>query len=76
MMAHILFAAPDAATLAEHDPAEFDPGHAQLGDRVVYQWCPDGLMESPELHAWATKNLGVEVTTRNWNTVAKLAELL
>jgi uncharacterized protein (DUF1697 family) len=76
MMAHILFAAPDAATLAEHDPAEFDPGRAQLGDRVVYQWCPDGLMESPELHAWATKNLGVEVTTRNWNTVAKLAELL
>jgi len=26
--------------------------------------------------AWATKNLGVEVTSRNWNTIAKLAELL
>jgi uncharacterized protein (DUF1697 family) len=76
MMAHLLFRAPDAAVLAEHDPAAFDPGRAQLGDRVVYQWCPDGLLESPELTGWATKNLRVEITTRNWNTVAKLAELL
>ncbi|MDN5859022.1 MAG: DUF1697 domain-containing protein, partial [Pseudonocardia sp.] len=76
MMAHFLLAAPDPALLAEHDPAVFDPGNAQLGDRVIYQWCPDGLLQSPEVHGWATKHLGVEVTTRNWNTVAKLAALL
>lgn len=76
MMAHILFAAPDPAVLAEHDPAAFDPGHAQLGDRVIYQWCPDGLLASPEMSGWAEKHLGVEITTRNWNTMAKLAELL
>ncbi|MGI5127702.1 DUF1697 domain-containing protein [Pseudonocardia sp. CA-107938] len=76
MMAHLLLVAPDPALLAEHDPAEFDPGHAQVGDRVIYQWCPDGLLESPDMHGWASKHLGVEVTTRNWNTIAKLADLL
>jgi len=76
MMAHLLVAAPEPAALAEHDPAAFDPGHAQLGDRVIYQWCPAGLLESPDMHGWATKHLGVEVTSRNWNTIAKLAELL
>jgi uncharacterized protein (DUF1697 family) len=76
MMAHLLVAAPDPAVLAERDPAAFDPGHAQLGDRVIYQWCPAGLLESPDMHSWAAKHLGVEVTSRNWNTIAKLAELL
>ncbi|SHK90691.1 Uncharacterized conserved protein, DUF1697 family [Pseudonocardia thermophila] len=76
MMAHVLFADPDPALLAEHDLTAIDPGNVQLGERVVYQWCPNGLLESPDVSGWITKNLHVEVTTRNWNTIAKLADLL
>ncbi|MBN9099686.1 MAG: DUF1697 domain-containing protein [Pseudonocardia sp.] len=76
MFAHILDAAPDPALLAEHDPVALDPERARLGDRVVYQWCPDGSMEAPPVATYAEKHLGVTVTARNWNTMTKLLDLL
>ena len=76
MFAHVLSAAPDPALLAEHDPVALDPDHTRLGDRVLYQWCPDGLLKAPEVGTYAEKHLGVTVTARNWNTTTKLAELL
>ncbi|MFC4949411.1 DUF1697 domain-containing protein [Pseudonocardia sp. GCM10023141] len=76
MMAHILAATPDAALLAEHDPVALDPDRAQLGDRVLYQWCPDGVLDAPQIATFAEKKLGVAVTARNWNTLTKLADLL
>jgi uncharacterized protein (DUF1697 family) len=76
MMAHILAATPDAALLAEHDPVALDPDRARLGDRVLYQWCPDGVLDAPQIATFAEKKLGVAVTARNWNTLTKLADLL
>jgi uncharacterized protein (DUF1697 family) len=76
MMAHVLATAPDPALLAAHDPVGLDPENARLGDRVIYQWCPDGLLAAPPVGGFAEKHLGVVVTTRNWNTVTKLAELV
>jgi uncharacterized protein (DUF1697 family) len=76
MFAHVLSAAPDPALLAAHDPVALDPEHTRLGDRVLYQWCPDGLLESPAVGTYAEKNLGVAVTARNWNTMTKLVDLL
>jgi uncharacterized protein (DUF1697 family) len=76
MMAHVLATAPDPALLAEHDPVALDPGRARLGERVIYQWCPDGVLQAPPIAAFAEKNLGVVVTARNWNTITKLDELL
>lgn len=76
MMAHILATAPDPALLAEHDPIALDPDNARLGERVIYQWCPDGLLGAPPVGGYAEKHLRVAVTARNWNTMTKLAALL
>ena len=76
LMAHFLSAAPHPDRLAAHDPRLLDPGRIELGDRVIYQWCPDGLMAAPPAGTLAERHLGVTVTGRNWNTVTKLAALL
>ncbi len=75
-MAHFLSAQPDPALLAEHDPCALDPDTIFLGERVIYQWCPDGLLQAPPVGTFAERHLDVAVTTRNWNTVTKLATLL
>ena len=64
MMAHVL-----DAPLADELPV---PEHARVVGRVLYQWCPDGLLAAPEVAVPP----GVLVTTRNWNTVTKIAALL
>jgi uncharacterized protein (DUF1697 family) len=76
MMAHILATAPDPALLAEHDPVGLDPDNARLDGRVIYQWCPDGVLAAPPVGGFAEKHLHVAVTARNWNTVTKLVQLL
>jgi uncharacterized protein (DUF1697 family) len=48
------------------------PEHTRAVGQVVYQWCPDGLMAAPPVGFPA----GTVVTTRNWNTITKLAALL
>lgn len=70
MMAHVLGEAPDPAD--PHDPVATDPGRARLVGRVIYQWCPDGLLAAPAV-GWPDGRL---VTTRNWNTITKLDSLL
>ena len=72
MMVHVLAAPPD--TDDPHDPVAADPERARLVDRVIYQWCPDGLLAAPGVGWPAGRE--VLVTTRNWNTITKLATLL
>lgn len=76
MMAHFLFEPPDPTLLAEHDPVALSPTEIAVGDRVIYQWCPDGLLNAPGVGGFAEKLLKATVTTRNWNTVTKLNSLL
>ncbi len=76
MFAHVLSAPPDPALLAEYDPVALDPEHTRFGDRVIYQWCPDGLLEAPPVGTYTEKHLGVTVTARNWNTTTKLLDLV
>lgn len=76
MMALFLSATPDPRLLAAHDPVALDPDHVRLGDRVVYQWCPHGVLRAPAVGTFVERNLAVSVTGRNWNTVTKLAALL
>ncbi|MBV9923148.1 MAG: DUF1697 domain-containing protein, partial [Pseudonocardia sp.] len=66
MMAHVLGATPDVDKLAA--ALALDPDNTRPGPGVVYQWCPDGLLKAPAV----TQKLGVLVTARNWNTIAKL----
>ncbi len=70
MFAHVLGAEPDQATL--DDALKLDPDNARPGPRVIYQWCPDGLLEAPPI----TAKIGVPVTARNWNTITKLDQLI
>ncbi len=76
LMALFLSAQPDPQLLAAHDPRELAPEQVRLGDRVIYQWCPDGILAAPPVMAFVEKQLKVTVTGRNWNTVTKLAALL
>ncbi|MGV9314213.1 DUF1697 domain-containing protein [Streptomyces sp. NPDC003691] len=55
-----------------HAPEDF-----RLGDRALYLYAPDGLGRSKlaEILARPAVTRGLVATTRNWNTVRKLAEL-
>jgi uncharacterized protein (DUF1697 family) len=66
----------DPALAAGHPPVPQDPDRARVGDRAVYQWCPDGLMAAPDIGPYVKQRLAADVTARNWNTITKLAELI
>jgi uncharacterized protein (DUF1697 family) len=74
-MALFLSEAPDPTALARNDPVKLDPDGVRVGDRVIYQWCPNGFRDAPAVGAYVEKHLRVTVTARNWNTVTKLADL-
>jgi uncharacterized protein (DUF1697 family) len=75
-LALFLSARPDAKLLAAHDPRELAPDEIRLGERVIYQWCPNGFLEAPSVGPFVEKHLKVRASGRNWNTVTKLAALL
>ncbi|GLZ41279.1 DUF1697 domain-containing protein [Actinokineospora sp. NBRC 105648] len=75
MVAAFLSELPAAAVRAEHDPVALDPERIRLGDRVIYQWCPDGISEAPLMGPYVERKWKVVVTARNWNTVTKLADM-
>jgi len=74
MFALFLFGPLDRAALSTHDPEALEPGRIFVGDGVVYHWCPDGLLL--DLGAYLAKHHKATVTSRNWNTVVKLAALV
>ncbi|GGT42250.1 DUF1697 domain-containing protein [Streptomyces chromofuscus] len=72
------FSAPvEAERFAEVDRTAFLPEEFRLGDRVLYLYAPDGLGRSKLAEYLARPRLtkGLIATTRNWNTVVKLADL-
>lgn len=62
---------------ASVDRAVFLPEDFRLGDRVLYLYLPEGMGRSKLADVLARPALlkGVTATTRNWNTVLKLAEM-
>jgi uncharacterized protein (DUF1697 family) len=76
MMAYVYVRPIDPALAAGHPPVPQDPERARVGDRAVYQWCPDGLMAAPDLGPYIKETLRADVTGRNWNTITKLVDLL
>jgi uncharacterized protein (DUF1697 family) len=75
-LALFLSASPDPELLAMYDPRSLAPSQVELGDRMIYQWCPEGILAAPNVSGFVEKNLHVAVTGRNWNTVTKLGALL
>jgi uncharacterized protein (DUF1697 family) len=65
--------APPPATVDALPPA--DLGQHLVRGRELYLWLPDGIANTP-MGSWKwDRLLGVPGTARNWNTVARLAEL-
>lgn len=59
------------------DRQAFLPEEFRIGDRALYLYAPEGLGRSKLAETLSKPRLfkGLIATTRNWNTVAKLAEL-
>lgn len=74
MMVWFCSTPPDPARAALQEALALDPEHARLVGSVLYQWCPDGLLDAPPVAAGIES--GIVITSRNWNTVTKLAGLL
>ncbi|WP_306336230.1 DUF1697 domain-containing protein [Streptomyces sp. KL118A] len=67
----------DAARFASVEQRAFLPEEFRLGDRALYLYAPDGLGRSKLAEQLARPGLtkGLIATTRNWNTVTRLAEM-
>jgi len=74
---HVSFLAahPDSERLATIDPQQFAPDEFRLGDRAVYLHLAGGYHVSKITNDFWERRLGLPATTRNWNTVSKLADL-
>lgn len=64
-----LFGAPPPGAPS---PAELDPDRIVVRGGLIYQWCPDGISNSPDVAAFVRKAWKVPTTGRNWNTLEKL----
>ncbi len=76
MLVIFLPRAVPAELFARFDPRDLDPHHVALRDRAIYQWCPNGVSQSPSVVAFLERNFAVSATARNYNTVQRLVELL
>ncbi|MFJ6694765.1 DUF1697 domain-containing protein [Streptomyces sp. NPDC091272] len=67
----------DEARFAALDRSAYLPEEFRVGDRVLYLYAPEGLGRSALGEALSRPALtkGMTITSRNWNTVAKLVEL-
>ncbi len=74
-MVAFLSAEPDAAVVRELEATDFAPEQIVAAGRELYLWCPDGLQSSALVKALTVRRMGVDVTVRNWNTVARVLTL-
>lgn len=74
---HVTFLAeaPERGRARELDKQEFEPDEFRVTREAVYLHCPKGYGRSKLSNTFFEKQLGVRATTRNWRTVATLAEL-
>jgi uncharacterized protein (DUF1697 family) len=66
---------PAASAISRPDAAALDPEVLVIGPDAVYQWSPLGISKSGIPPRFWTQ-FGPTNTTRNWNTVQKIAALL
>jgi len=74
LLVTVLARPADRARLAPLAKQRWGAERLAIGRRVAFLWCPRGQLESPLAQAvW--RALGDGVTSRNWATFSKLAEL-
>lgn len=71
----LLAQAPAADRLAALDPRAFLPDRYAPAGRCVYVHCPNGFHRTKLTNAFFEARLGGPATTRNWQTVLRLARL-
>lgn len=67
--------APQPEAVAALEPMSFDPDQIWISGTEAFLWCPAGAADTKLTNNFLEKRLGVTATSRNWNTVRKLAEL-
>jgi uncharacterized protein (DUF1697 family) len=70
-----LAAAPSPEAVAALESLSFDPDQLWISGAEAFLWCPVGAADTKLTNNFLEKRLGVTATSRNWNTVRKLAEL-
>ncbi|HVW16996.1 MAG TPA: DUF1697 domain-containing protein [Solirubrobacteraceae bacterium] len=75
---HVVFLPepPEADGAAELLALDLAPDALAIEGREVYYWCPNGMSDSRAVDALAAAKLARHGTDRNWNTVARLAQML
>ncbi len=68
--------APTKAELAPLEAQDWKPDLFQPAGREIYSWHPNGQGRSPLALALTKLRVRGALTTRNWNTVVKLLEML
>lgn len=53
-----------------------DPNDVVVSHGALFQWCENGISNSPVVSPHLERQLKVAVTARNWRTLNKIAELL
>jgi uncharacterized protein (DUF1697 family) len=71
-----LSAAPTKPEVAPLHAKEWAPELFRVGGKEIYTWHPSGQGQSPLREALWKLPLRGAVTTRNWNTVTKLLEMV
>jgi uncharacterized protein (DUF1697 family) len=70
-----LSALPAPAGVEALAAQSFGPDRVWVSGQEAYLWCPNGASQTGLTNAFLEKSLGVTATSRNWNTVMKLAGL-
>ena len=66
---------PDPPAVAALAVPDGEDGRFVVRDREIYLSCPNGYGRTKLTNVFFERRLGVVATTRNWNTVCKLADL-
>jgi uncharacterized protein (DUF1697 family) len=66
---------PEPTRVRALEDAVVAPEEVVVLGREVYGWHPGGIARSDLAKLITAKRLGVEVTARNWSTIAKLLDL-
>ena len=75
-MRDVPLGATGEAELAPLHARDWKPELFQLAGREIYSWHPDGQGRSALAVALGKLRVDGAITTRNWNTVQKLLQLL
>jgi uncharacterized protein (DUF1697 family) len=70
-----LSGAPDPAAARAIEQRSFGEDQIWVSGGEAFLWCPGGAGRTALTNSFVEKRLGVAATSRNWNTVSKLASL-